>query len=178
LSQPQSSLRQRLLDAGYALGTQSDASLTAAAVERTARARAGAVRRCFGSMPGYRLALLDGWMKQVRDSVVEATTRLPPGPKRIRAAMEAWLDASLEHPLLRRMLMEPGEPAQAEHVYAQVRGFTLMLQMELSNIAWLRAVAAARLYTAMAIETAFAELEAGRRLPEFRETLFAPLEHS
>jgi hypothetical protein len=86
--------------------------------------------------------------------------------------VRAYLDANLERPAMRVLMREMRvDPAIGERILERVRGFTVILQMELRELGWLRRDAAAPLYAAMAVEIAQAEFEAGRRLPELRETL-------
>jgi hypothetical protein len=123
----------------------------------------------FGDSHSFHLALLDRLLMDSRAAVVAASADLPPGIPRLWRAAETWLDFNAARPGLREMMLAMRyEPDARARVRGQIRGFAIMMQLELKSVSWPHASATARMLTAMMVETALAEHEANRKLPDFR----------
>lgn len=139
---------------------------------------AEALGREFGGLTGFLTALMAQGMDEVRGAVVAGTAELPPGTGRLAQGLELWLDGNLQRPWVRELTLRlAGEPAALRALRQRINGFILVLQVEFEQMGWPRAAMTARLASAAVIEIAAAEHEAGRALPELRDTLRAYFRH-
>lgn len=172
------SLRSRALLAATRLALRvGDAPLSAADACREAGLPPDSASRLWPEALQFELDLLAALLDEVRDSVAKITSGMPPGLPRLQLAIEAYLEANLARPALRRLgLQLQRHAAGAAILRSRVAGFTLMMEMELKTLHWPHPAASARLFTAALLETAYAEYEARHALPELRGHLFRHLE--
>lgn len=122
----------------------------------------------------FRIDLLSRLLDEVRDTVAKSTLGMAPGLQRAKLAIEAYLEANLARHVLRSLAHElRPHPAGAAVLRQRVFGFMMMMKLELHAMGWPRTEATARLMTAAVLETAVAEFEASRALPEMRQVIFA-----
>lgn len=132
----------------------------------------------FADRESYWLAILRQLLDDARKTAHLATADLPAGMVRAKQGLNFYWDHNLSHPWLRRVLiaLQPYPPA-VQYNSIRVKGWAMVFQVEYTSLGIPNAQAAAQLTVSMAVEVAYAEHEAGRQLPELRETLFAYLDH-
>ncbi|MBW8811508.1 MAG: hypothetical protein JF591_22415 [Lysobacter sp.] len=164
-------LRERILKAarelsvprGSALELPQDELLAAAGVSQAEFDGAFADRRA------YLLALLLDFLDLARADAIETLARSESGVPRIAAAFERYWDANLRWRPMRELALHfRNDPEGAEILRARLHGVTMIAQYELKVTDWPHPAAAARLAATLCVETAVAEYEAGRALPELR----------
>ncbi|HEY0973412.1 MAG TPA: hypothetical protein VGE57_02845 [Solimonas sp.] len=121
----------------------------------------------------FERQLLVSLLDEVRDSVAKTTLGMAPGLARLKLAVEAYLDANRARPAVRALALKLQADADgAATLRSRVAGFTLMMEMELQAMQWPHPAATARLFTAAVLETAYAEHEAGAKVPALRDCVF------
>ncbi len=164
-------LRERILKAarelsvprGSALGLTDEEVIAAVGIT------AGEFRDAFADRRAFLLALLLDFLDLARADAIETLAQSESGIPRIAAAFERYWDANLcWRPMRELALHFRFDSEGAEVLRARLHGVTLIAQYELNAIDWPHPAAAARLAANMCVETAIAEYEAGRALPELR----------
>lgn len=117
----------------------------------------------------YLLALLQDFLDLARADAIDTLAQSTSGIPRIAAAFERYWDANLRWRPMRELALHFRTDAEgAEILRGRLHGVTMIAQYELNRIGWPHAAAVARLAANMCVETAIAEYEAGRALPELR----------
>ncbi|WP_028080380.1 hypothetical protein [Solimonas soli] len=166
--------KQKILGAARRLADRRGADFDAAAVAADAQLPPSAIGRHYADFNLLLCELLAQMYDEVRDLVTKLTLNMPSGPGRLQLALETYLQALLDRPGLRALARHLRfHPQGSQLIRQRVKGFNLMLQLELKSANWPDPAVAARLCTAALIETAVAESEAGRKLPAMRDTLIA-----
>lgn len=128
----------------------------------------------FADRRAYLLALLLDFLDLARADAIDTLARSESGVPRITAAFERYWDANLRWRPMRELALHfRADPEGAEILRARLHGVTLIAQYELNRINWPHAPAVARLAANMCVETAIAEYEAGRALPELRYSVLS-----
>jgi len=169
-------LRGRILDAardlsvarGGVLDVLDEEVIAAAGMTPAEFASAYAGRRAF------LLALLLDFLDRARADAIDTLAQSPPGIARIVAAFERYWDSNLRWRPMRELALHfRSDPEGAEILRGRLHGVTMIAQYELNRINWPHAPAVARLVANMCVETAIAEYEAGRALPELRYSVLS-----
>lgn len=156
---------RRLLDAGRG-------EISAADVAAAASLPVTSIADTYGDFETMLCELLGQMYDETRELLTRMTLNMPVGRSRLKLSIDAYLQALLERPGLRTLANRLRfHPQGAAVIRQRVRGFNLMLQLELKNNGWRHPEASARLATAAIIEIGLAESAAGQPLPELRETL-------
>ena len=164
--------KRKLLQAARRLAADDGLRFDAAALAAAAEVPPAAITRSYADFDLLLCELLDQLYDEVRDVVTKLTLNMPAGSARLQLALDAYLQALLERPGLRSLAHRLRfHPQGAKVIRQRVKGFNLMLQLELIASQWPHPEATARLCTAALIETAVAESEVGRKLPDMRRTL-------
>lgn len=168
-----------LFDAGEQICSQKGGvgQLTVAQLVRAAAVSEQDFSTTFTDLAGYRLALLRHMMDVVRAEVLEKLKNATEvGLTRAWLGVEAFLDSNLRHPAMRRLAHELRTDATAiDLLRKRTTGYAMVFKLELDTLGCLSPAAAARLATAMIVETAKAENEAGHAQPELRRALYVYL---
>lgn len=171
--------RQALLVAGVRLLERGlpSADLTVSSLAQEARVAPGAYYLHFNEPESFHVSLLQQLLDEVRAQVTHSMAEGPPGRERMRRSVTTYLDASLHRSGLRSLMTELrfSEGAR-ELLRSRIRGYTMLLRLELEALQWPHPAATAHLFVAMVQEVVIAESEAGKTLPELREVLFGYLE--
>jgi len=164
-------LRERILKAARELSVPRGSALNLADAEVVSAAgvSAGEFASAFADRRAFLLALLTDFLDLARADAIETLAQSESGIPRIAAAFERYWDANLRwRPMRELALYFRVDPEGAEILRARLHGVTLIAQYELNHIEWPHPAAVARLAANMCVETAVAEYEAGRALPELR----------
>lgn len=164
--------RTQLSQAARRLVETARGDIGAADVAATAGLPITSITETYGDFDALLCELLGQLQDETRDLVARMTLNMPVGRSRLKLAIDTYLQALLERPgvpaLAHRLRLHP----QGAAVIRQwIRGFNLMLQLELKTNGWQYPEASARLATAAIIDIGRAEAEAGHPLPELRQTL-------
>lgn len=168
-----------LLATGRSLAGQGGlAAITVPALCEGAGISERTFKRLYPGLNAYLGQLARVQLDEARDLLTRMTHNMPPGLPRLKLAMETYLQANLQRPLLREIMRDlRTDPAIETLMRERITGFTMMTGLELRRAKWPRPEMTARLLTTAVLETIFAEFEAGRVLPEYRATLFRYLDH-
>jgi TetR/AcrR family transcriptional regulator, transcriptional repressor for nem operon len=173
-AEARAALRQRLLEAGDRL-LLTGARLEAFSANRLALlagVEAEDFSDCYGGWDDYLAALFGFLLDEVRDITVEATAHMNPGIPRMWRGIEAYLDARLDRPVIHELSRRLQGHAEALRLSrGRSAAFVRIFATEFRSAGWQDAEACGHLMTALVSETVQAEYEAGRRLPEYRNTL-------
>ncbi|HUP91280.1 MAG TPA: hypothetical protein VM074_03460 [Solimonas sp.] len=170
--------RAALLAAGREIAERDGLkALTAARLCTAAKVGERAFKRQYPAMNAFLLDLAEVMLDEARDLTTRLTHNMPAGVGRLKLAMETYLSANQQRPVLREIMRDlRGDDAVEALVKRRLVGFTMMTQLELRRVKWPNAEITARLLTTAALETIFAEFEAGRALPEYRDVMFRYLD--
>ncbi len=165
--------RERLLDAGVAVAEEH--GLTGLSVNRVV-AEAGVAKGTFYVHFPNRAAFVDAlherFHEQVGEAVAAAVKSLAPGPDRIVAGAEAYLDQCLRNSSVKALALEArSDPELSASMSDRHELFAASAVPSFKAMGWPDASAASQLLSAMTAEIAIRELEAGRRLPAARRSL-------
>lgn len=171
--------REVLLQAGEQLASQPDGirALTATRLAQAAGVSARDFNDAFSSLDDFRRELLRHMMDVVRAEVLATAASLGrPGFERMWRTIEAFLDVNLRHPAMRRLAHEMRtDPVAIELLRQRMAGYAMVFKTELAALDQPNPASAARLATAMIVEAAKAENEAGHAHAEVRRALYAYL---
>jgi AcrR family transcriptional regulator len=170
--------RKTLLEAGDRMASGRDGlgGITVASLVREAGVDEAAFHEIFGDLDRYRRELLLYVMDVVRAEVLSAAANLTEsGFDRMWCCVEAYLDANLRHPAMRKIAHEMRtDPDTIELLRKRSSGYAMVFKVELAAMGQTNPAAAARLSAAMIVEAAIAENEAGGHAqPEMRRALYA-----
>lgn len=171
-------MRDALLEAAITLAQQrgSALQLTMAEIAAEASESLQQAQQCYPDMALFHRELLQYLLDLARANAIETMPTARPGLARIRTAFQAYLDINLRHRALRELALHfRNDPDGAERLRLRARGVKMLTQMELHAAGWPNSAPAARLLTAMVLDVAVAEFEAGGALPSLREAMFAYL---
>jgi TetR/AcrR family transcriptional regulator, transcriptional repressor for nem operon len=162
-----------LLDAGVAVAERH--GLAGLSVNRVV-AEAGLAKGTFYVHFADRDAFVDALHARFHDQVDQAVAAridgVPPGPDRLLAGAEAYLDMSLTARAVKALALEArSDPALSSMMARRHDRFGSIAIPSFKAMGWRDPLAAAQLLTAMVSEIAIRELDAGRRLPAWRRSL-------
>lgn len=178
MSQTNLPSRTVLLEAGKRLALEqgSAVQMSMEAVMQIANIPEPLFHTYFSDRRRYLLALLQHLLDEARAEVLAAISKEPQSATRVRTAFDMYLDANLRRRPLRELANHFRTDAEGhEMLRARAHGVALITEIELKTAGWPHAQACARLLTAMVLETASAEFEAGKKLAPMREALYAYL---
>ncbi|TXH04195.1 MAG: hypothetical protein E6R07_09665 [Nevskiaceae bacterium] len=159
----------KLLAAGHGA-----AALTPGVIMRLAGTGPDSFKQCFPDVKEFKAELLRRLLNEILSEAAIASEEMLPGIPRMCRATEVYLDATLRRPAVRELMFTlHGHPAANEVNKQRINGFVMIFRAEFDAVGAERAEPAARIATALVVETAMAEFEARRALPEFREALYA-----
>jgi AcrR family transcriptional regulator len=171
--------RKALLKAGERLAGQPDGAhnLSVATLAQAAGVSERDFRAAFADIEDFRRALLMHMMDVVRAEVLAAAAGFErPGFERMWHTVEAFLDANLRHPAMRRLAHELRTDSMAiDLLRKRMAGYAMVFKAELATLDRPDPAGAARLATAMIVEAAKAENEAGHADAELRRALYGYL---
>ncbi len=167
--------RATLLDAG--LAASEDTVLSALSVDQVVR-HAGVAKGTFyvhfDDRGDYLTALHRRFHDELRAKIAAKVAGLEPGENRLRRGTVAYLDGCLHARGVKAMLAQArGVPEIGQAVATSNERFATAVRADLDALGWAHPLEAARLFVAMAAETALGELAAGKRLPRLRAALFS-----
>ena len=165
--------RQDLIAAGVKVAERDGlAGLSVNAVVAAAGLAKGTFYVHFADRDAFVDALHLQFYARVSAAVTRAVEHLSPGPLRLARGIEAYLDACLADRAIKALLLETkSDPNLTTTMAERERLFAHLAAPSLKAMGWRDPEIAARLFVAMTSEAALAELEAGRRLPQVRQTL-------
>jgi AcrR family transcriptional regulator len=170
--------REALLDAGLEIAEQH--GLAAMSVNRVVAAAGVAKGTFYVHFPdrgAFLGALHERFHAQVAAAVGEAMQPLPPGPERLRAGMETYLDLCLRHNGVKALLLEArNDPSLADQVAMRSQTFVDRAEPDLRAMGWPDPASAARLVVAMSAELSVAETTGGTEDAAGRAALWAFLD--
>ncbi len=133
----------------------------------------------FADLSQFQQALLLIGLDEVRGALIQITLNEKPGLKRLTQAIVRWLDVNVERPWVRELiLLHSGDSVIADTVRKRTNGLVLLAQVEFESTGRERAAIVARVLSGLMIETALAEYDARRALPDLRATLLAFVERT
>ncbi len=167
--------RAALLDAGFAL--VDDTALSVLSIDEVVR-HAGVAKGTFyvhfTDRVEYLVEMHRSFHAQLRTAIAGSVAGREPGADRLRLGTIAYLDGCLQAHGVKAMLVQArGLPEIGREVATSNRRFALAVRPDLEALGAPYPLEAARLFVAMAAETALQELEVRRRLPRLRATLSA-----
>ncbi len=170
---PANSTAEALLDAGVAVAERH--GLAGLSVNRVV-AEAGVAKGTFYVHFADRKEFVDTlharFHTRVEEAVAAAVEGLPPGPNRLVAGAEAYLDTCLEDSAVKALALEArSDPDLVASMSDRHEHFAAAAIPSFKAMAWPDARAAAQLLAAMTAEIAIRELDAGRKLPAARRTM-------
>jgi AcrR family transcriptional regulator len=165
--------REALLDAGVVVAESQ--GLSGLSVNRVV-AEAGVAKGTFYVHFEDRKAFVDALHARFHDRVDEAVGKAiagtAPGPDRLIAGVEAYLDTCLADRAVKALALEArSDPDLATSMSNRHERFAASAVPSFKAMDWPDATAASHLFAAMTAEIAIRELEAGRRLPAARRSL-------
>lgn len=165
--------RAALLDAGTVVASEHGlAGLSVNRVVAQAGVAKGTFYVHFADREAFVDALHERFHEHVREAVAGATEGLPPGPERLVAGAEAYLDTSLADRAVKALALEArSEGALSATMSDRVDRLTKAAEGSFRAMGWKDAAASAQLFGAMTSEIAVREFDAGRRLPTSRRAL-------
>jgi AcrR family transcriptional regulator len=167
-------IRRALLAAGKQLAERGEKGISAESVSAEAGLQGASLGQHFQTLSHYLGCLVEAILDELRDEITAETAKLPQGLARVQRSMESYLEGNLCRPHLRSLMATHRfDPVVAEVSRRRTYGYGMLMNMEFAGIGTPFPAAAGRLCAVMAVETAIAEHEAGRRLPDMREALYA-----
>ncbi|HKY92559.1 MAG TPA: helix-turn-helix domain-containing protein [Nevskiaceae bacterium] len=165
--------RTALLSAGLRLAERDGlAKVSVNGIVREARVAKGTFYVHFPDRRDYFVALHRDFHDALERDVESATAPVDGARERLEAGATAYLDGCLRQSGVKALLLEArAEPAVHAEVRSRNRRFAHRARGEFATLGWPAPEHAARLFVAMAAETALGELEAGRRVQALRDTL-------
>jgi len=174
--QPPKQIREQLLQQAARLAVEQGSALRleGAVVAAAAGLGEGDFSLCFADHRAFLLALMVHFLDRARAEAIEALEGAAPGIPRIVTAFVRFWDANCRWRPMRELALHLCcDPEGAEVLRLRSLGAAKITQFELAAIGWKHPAASAWLVTQMCVETAVAEFEAGRELPEMREAVLA-----
>ncbi len=170
--------RDALIEAGLKLAEQHGiAKMSVNAIVTAAEVAKGTFYVHFPDRAAYLVALHQWFHDGIKRKVLAATADLPPGSKRLRAGIIAYLDGCLQSKAVKALLLEArSEPAIAAEVQRRNADFATIAQVDFEAMGWQHAAHLARLYVVTVAEAAIMELETKQANPAVREALFQFIE--
>jgi AcrR family transcriptional regulator len=180
MARPAEPGRTALLDAGRRLLGEPDGPtvtrLSVNAVVAEAAMSKGAFFQHFPSRRDYLLALHAAFHAPLAGAFARITEATTPGPERLQAAIEHYLDYCLEHPEAKAFLFSARADCDlADTVAAANAHFAEMMVADLVTLGWTNPRDIALLATAAVAEVALAEGRLGVASPSLRSALGALL---
>jgi AcrR family transcriptional regulator len=165
--------RQTLLDAGVAVADRHGlAGLSVNRVVAEAEVAKGTFYVHFADRAAFVDALHERFHADVEKAVAAAVADLLPGPERIMAGVEAYLDVCIEDRAVKALALEArSDPALIATMGDRHERFAMSAVPSFKAMDWPDAKAASQLLAAMTAEIAIRELDSGRRLPAARRSL-------
>ena len=164
--------KSKLLTAARQLADRGERRFDTGTLAAAAQLSPSTIERSYADLDLLLCDLLAQMDDEVRDLVAKVTLGMPAGRARLQLALDAYLQALLERPALHALAHRLRFHAEgAALIRRRVSGFNMLLVLELKACGWPHPAATARLCTAALIETAVAEAEAARKLPELRGLL-------
>jgi TetR/AcrR family transcriptional regulator, transcriptional repressor for nem operon len=165
--------REALLDAGVAVADRH--GLGALSVNRVV-AEAGVAKGTFyvhfADRESFVDALHERFHSRVAAAMASAVADVAPGPDRLVAGADAYLDACLADRAVKALAVEArSDPALLASMAGRHERFAATAVPSFRAMGWPDAAAAANLLAAMTSEVAIRELDAGRRLAPARRSL-------
>jgi AcrR family transcriptional regulator len=167
--------RVALLAAGLQLADQNGmANMSVNDVAAAAGVGKGSFYVHFVDRAAFLLELHRGFHDGLLEEIDDATAGMRPGVDRLAATTTAFLDSALRQRSVRALLLDARAELQiADEIAARTARITRMVEQDLRAAGWADPAASARLYVAMATETALSELSRGRRDGTLRRSLLS-----
>lgn len=169
-------LRWRIVAAARRLSVARGSALDLPEAEVLAEAEVSAAdfATAFPDRRAFLLAQLLDFLDLARGDAINSLANAPPGLSRVATAFQRYWDANLRWRPMRELALHfRGDPEGAEILRARLHGVIMIAQHELAATGWPYPAATARLAASLCVETAIAEFEAGKPLPEMRYTALA-----
>ena len=148
--------------------------MSLAPIAKVAKVPLARLKTQFIDFTHYLIAVQQYFLDELRDEVIAATLKHPPGLERVRSATLVYLDHCLKYRGLRGWLMQARkqEPLLAEGLRRQNHSFSLVISTEFHALKWPHPLPAARLFLAAIQESARLEHAKGAELPYIREAIW------
>ena len=165
--------RNALLDAGQRLlGSADLARISVNSIVAEAGMAKGSFYQHWPSRAEYVRALHDRFHDQLGESIAAAMADLPPGPGRLEAGMNAYLDGCLAEPATKALLVQSRtEAGLGDLVAARNESSATLILPDLVALGWTPPEPVAVLLVAAVAEIALLELAAGKRDKQLRRGL-------
>jgi TetR/AcrR family transcriptional regulator, transcriptional repressor for nem operon len=165
--------RNALLDAGQRLLETADlARISVNAIVSEAGMAKGSFYQHWPSRSEYVRALHDRFHDHLVESIEAAMAGSSPGPERLAAGMDAYLDGCLAQPATKALLVQSRtEAGLSDLVAARNASAAAMLMPDLTALGWDPPQPIAALLVAAGAEIALVELEVGQRDDDLRRGL-------
>ena len=157
--------RNALLDAGQRLLSTADlARISVNAIVAEAGMAKGSFYQHWPSRDQYVRALHARFHDQLEGSIAAAMADLPPGPDRLEAGMNTYLDGCLAEPATKALLVQSRtEAGLSDLVAARNNSAATLIMPDLLALGWTPPDPIAALLVAATAEIALVELDAGHR---------------
>jgi TetR/AcrR family transcriptional repressor of nem operon len=167
--------RVALLQAGLHLADQNGmANMSVNDVAAAAGVGKGSFYVHFVDRAAFLLELHRGFHDGMLEEIDDATAGIRPGLDRLGVTSTTFLDSALRQRSVRALLLDArAEPRIADEIAARTARITRMVEQDLRAAGWPDPAPSARLYVAMATETALNELSRGRRDNTLRRSLLS-----
>ncbi|MGF6882669.1 TetR/AcrR family transcriptional repressor of nem operon [Nocardia sp. GAS34] len=164
--------RAELLDAGLRLAQQLGlAQISVNRIVAEAGVAKGSFFHHFGDRAGYLRALHRAFHDRIL-APLENFDELPPGRDRLWHSAVGYLDAFLEQPGVRAVLLEArAEPAVLEEIRARNESLARLGEPDFAAMGWPYPLDGARLWVRLVAEAALIEFDSGACQPDTRAAL-------
>jgi TetR/AcrR family transcriptional repressor of nem operon len=126
----------------------------------------------FGDRATYLVELHRSFHDQIFDQTLASVGDISPGPGRLLAAAQFYLDACLDQRGVRALLLEArAEQAIAEEISTRNARAAELCRPDFAALGWPHPAQGARLWVGLVAETALVEYEGGHRDPDLRAAL-------
>lgn len=172
--------RERLVKSGMLLAERTGlAGLSVNLLVEEAGVSKGTFFHHFKDRASYLTAMHRSFHDRIREEILRAIDKKPPGVPRLLTASETYLDACLRDRGVRALLLEArAEAPIADAVRSRNAQMAELCAEDFRAMGWQHPLDAAKLWVGLVAEAALIELEAGGRSRSIRAALRSYLERS
>jgi TetR/AcrR family transcriptional regulator, transcriptional repressor for nem operon len=165
--------REVLIETGLRLAeTTSLAGLSINLLVEEAGVAKGSFFHHFGERSAYLLALHRAFHDQIFTEIFDVVNGMVPGPERVLAASNTYLDGCLRRRGVRALLLEArAEKKIADEIRARNQATAEFFKTDFQAMGLPHPYESALLWIGLVVEAALLELDIGRRQPEIRAAI-------